>query len=60
MPSSCESTPLMSKAVCVPTVMMPTSMNSWIAWLSSPAAMKIRPTPVQRKNVARLMRRLPW
>ena len=50
MPSSCDRIPLMSNAVCVPIVMTPTSMNSWIAWLRSPAAMKIRPTPVQRKN----------
>ena len=45
----------MSKAVLVPNVMTPTSMNSWTAWLSRPAAMKMRAMPVQRKKVRRLM-----
>ena len=57
---SCGRIELMSNSVCVPMLMTPISMNSWTAWLSRPAAMKTSATPVQRKNVARLIRREPW
>ena len=50
----------MSNSVCVPMLMTPISMSSWTAWLSRPAAMNTSATPVQRKNVARLIRREPW
>ena len=49
----------MSKALVLPTVITPISTNSCTAWLSSPAAMKIRATPVQRKKRCRLMTRAP-
>ena len=57
---SCGRIALTSNSVCVPTLMSPISMNSWTAWLSRPAAMNTSATPVQRKKVARLIRREPW
>ena len=45
----------MSKAVPVPIVIQPASTNSWMPWLSRPAAMKISAMPVHWKNVRRLM-----
>ena len=49
----------MSKAVPEPTVIQPISMNSWTALATRPAATKIRATPVQLKNVLRLMSLAP-
>ena len=57
--ASCGRIALMSKAVPVPKVIQPASMNSWMPCDSSPAAMKIRAIPVHGKKVRRLITRAP-
>ena len=49
----------MSNAVSVPIVIHPASTNSWMPWLNSPAAMKIKAMPVHWKKVRRLRTRAP-
>ncbi len=59
IPSSCGSTPLMSKAALEPMPMTPISTSSWTARLSSPPAMKMRAMPVHLKKMRRSMTRAP-